>query len=105
MICYGSDGDGRFLKSQKSLVKFGSFKSQGSMILGGDFESEYQASQDSLHIAKKLKNSFYYTSEALRMGNRCALIGHLVILIKRFDKNQHNLNLSDLDPTDKMNYQ
>lgn len=105
VICYGTDGDSRCIRSQKKLVNFGSFQSIGSLMLAGSIEAENQASQDFLHIVKKMKNVFYDTSEVLRIGNRIATVGHLVILTKKFDKNLHNLNSSDLDPTDKMNYQ
>lgn len=105
VICSGSDGDNRFLKSQKSLVDFGNFQPFGKMILAGNIAVENLASQDALHDAKKMKNVFYDPCEVLLMGTSKAALGHLVTLMKKFDKNSHNLTLSDLDPTDRMNYE
>lgn len=105
VLCSGSDGDLRFIKSQKLLTRFGHFQKFGPLLLAGDIHAVDQASQDSWHISKKMKNIFYDCCEVLRMRNRNAVIGHMVILVKKFEKNLHGLNLSDLDPTDKMNYQ
>lgn len=104
VLCSGSDGDVRFLKSQKFLLNFGNFKSFGEITLAGDMTSKHQASQDPLHISKKMKNCLYDQSDVLRIGRFSAALGHLVMVFKRFDKNDHGLLLSDLDPSDKMNY-
>lgn len=103
-LCSGTDGDSRFIKQQKYLVNFGDFEPFGSITLAGSLEAEDQAMQDSEHILKKMKNIVFEPAETLRMGDKNATLGHLVILTKKFDKNLHNLNPSDLDPTDKMNY-
>lgn len=105
VLCSGSDGDPRFLKAQKSLINFGNFMLFGSILLAGNIDAENMASQDSYHIVKKMKNVFYDSCNVLRMGKRFAVLGHLIILVKKFPKNLHNLTSSDLDPTDKMNYQ
>lgn len=105
VICSGTDGDSRCLKSQKQLANFGSFQNIGPLILAGCITSPNLASQDSFHIVKKMKNVFFDPCDAIIMGSKIAVIGHLIILLKKFDKNLHNLNLSDLDPTDKLNYQ
>lgn len=74
-------------------------------MLAGCIKAQNLASQDSFHIVKKMKNTFFDPSDAIIMGSKIAVIGHLIILIKKFDKNLHDLNLSDVDPTDKLNYQ
>lgn len=105
VICVGTDGDSRCLKSQKQLANFGSLQSIGPLTLAGCITSQNLASQDSFHIVKKMKNVFFDPCDVIRMGSKNAAIGHLIILIKKVHKNLHSLNLSDLDPTDKLNYQ
>lgn len=86
-------------------MEFGNFQSFGKLMLAGNINAENLASQDPLHDAKKMKNVFYDPCDVLLMGTGKVALGHLVTLMKRFDKNFHNLNLSDLDPTDRMNYE
>lgn len=105
VICSGSDGDVKFLKSQKFLLNFGNFNRFGNMILAGDINSDNLTNQDGLHIAKKLKNTLFDPSDVKRMGNHVASSGHLVIMFKKFGKQEHGLKMSDLDPTDKLNYE
>lgn len=52
-----------------------------------------------------MKNVFYDPCEVLIMGTGKVALGHLVMVMKKFEKNAHNLTLSDLDPTDRMNYE
>lgn len=104
VISSGTDGDLKFLKAQKSFVDFGNFTTFGKIQLAGDINSKNLANQDGSHIAKKMKNIFYDTCDTLRMGKRNAILGHLIILMKKFNKNQHNLQPSDLNPRDKLNY-
>lgn len=104
VISTGTDGDIKFLKSQKYLLEFGKFTDFGRLRLAGDINAENLANQDGSHIEKKMKNIFFDSCDALRMGKRNALSGHLIILIKQFDKNLHNLQACDLNPRDKMNY-
>jgi hypothetical protein len=92
------------MKSQKLLSKFGNFCEFGSLSLAGDYKTENPSIQDVDHITKRMKNTLYAPCDVLRMGNKFAALGHLVMVYKMFNKNQHHLVLSDLDPTDKMNY-
>lgn len=78
--------------------------SDGPILLAGDINSENLASQDSEHIAKKLKNAFYNPSDVLIMGDKFVSLGYLINMVKKFSKNLHHLVASDLDPTDRMNY-
>lgn len=92
------------MKSQKLLLNFGKFETFGSTQLAGNRSSEFQASQDALHIAKKMKNFLFDQSDLKRLGKFSATLGHLSMVFKRFPKSEHGLSLSDLDPTDHMNY-
>lgn len=103
-LCYGSDGDTRFLATQKALVNFGEFKDFGMIKLAGDVNSNYFGSQDAFHIAKKMKNTLFNPSSELRIGNKIATLAHIVIVMQKFDKVCHQLVPSDLDFNDKMNY-
>jgi hypothetical protein len=105
LICSGSDGDSRFLKSQKNLVNYGNFQNVCGMTLAGNLNQvRIYGFQDPLHIVKKLNNSLYDTCSVLKMGNFSANLGHLIMVYKKFHKIQHKLILRDLDPADKMNY-
>ena len=104
LICTGSDGDTRYLKSQKHLAQFGSFKKYKELTLVGNFESKILGYQDPLHLAKKLSNTLFDNGNTLKLGNFSASLGHLIIVYKSYTKIDHNLTLSDLDYVDKMNY-
>lgn len=105
IICFGADGDPRILRAQKTLLSFGEFENFGPIRLAGSINSDFQASQDPYHIAKKMKNVLYDPPETLMMGTKFATLGHLIILAKKFSKHQHNLAASDLDVTLRMNYE
>jgi hypothetical protein len=100
----GSDGDLKFLSSQKKLLKFGSFCEYGDMQLAGDLDSDYLANQDPLHILKKLKNFLLDPGSNLTLGPFCAMSGLFIVMMKRFDFKLHNLTQTDLDYRDRMNY-
>lgn len=101
---FGSDGDSRFIASQKLSVNFGNFEFFQGIQLAGNLNSLFFGNQDALHIAKKLLNRLYDFGSTLIMGNRIATLNHLILVYKTFEKSQHNLNLSDLNPHDRMNY-
>jgi len=104
VIGFGSDGDPRSLKAQKSLQNFGNDYEFCGFPLAASLHNDIMSTQDSLHLLKKLKASLYDHCDLLRMGNFYATLGHLVIIFKNFDKNRHNLRVSDIDPSDLMNY-
>ena len=105
LICTGSDGDSRFLKSQKHLVQFGNFQNFcGLTLAGNQSQAKILGFQDPLHIAKKLNNALFDTCSVLKMGNFSANLGHLIMVYKNFHKCEHKLTLGDLDASDKMNY-
>lgn len=104
VLCYGTDGALSFLKSQKHLVNFGNFSQYGPLTLVGDITSDYQASQDAFHDAKKMKSALYDQSDVRRLGKFSATVNHLIMVYKKFGKNEHGLTLADLDPNDRMNY-
>lgn len=105
LVCYGTDGDSRFLKSQKELLKFGNVSNYNGFPLVSDYTKvNYFANQDSEHIKKKLKNHLYDTSDEIIIGNQIATVGHLAILQKTFSKVEHELSPSDLNPLNRMDY-
>ncbi|KAG5679941.1 hypothetical protein PVAND_009476 [Polypedilum vanderplanki] len=104
IISFGSDGDNRFLRTQKGLVKYGQINYFGPFSLCGDINSECFGIQDFLHLTKKLKNLLYDLVREMMMGQYKITVNHLILLIKKFPKTQHRLNASDLDTTDRMNY-
>lgn len=104
VLCFGSDGDKSFLKAQKHLLNFGTFVDFDTFKLAGNINSLHQASQDPMHIRKKMKSFLYDLSDLMQMGEFYATLSHLIMVFKIFHKNQHGLNKTDLDPKDKMNY-
>jgi hypothetical protein len=104
VLCTGSDGDIKFLISQKKLLEFGKFSQVGPLKLAGNINSSYMASQDSPHIAKKIRNAFMDPTKVLILGEFHVTRDHLVMLMRRFNKSEHHLVPSGLDYTNKMNY-
>jgi hypothetical protein len=106
VLCFGSDGDPRFLAAQKTLknINYGNIKDFGAIKIAGDIYMDCMASQDGLHLAKKLKNVFYDKSYTIRLGNFNATLNHLKILHDNYRKSEHLLNECDIDSRDKMNY-
>lgn len=106
MICFGTDGDQKFLSAEKTLIKYGEvFTEFASMTLPADLKSEIHISQDGLHIEKKLKTCLYDFCNILLMGDYVATSNHLIIMYQKYHKHQHGLLASDLDPKDHLNYQ
>lgn len=104
LICTGSDGDSRFIMSQKQLAEFGNFTYLENFCLAGNINSSFMGFQDPMHIAKKIKNLLFDPAGCLRLGNYRATRDHLVILIRLYDKKDHGLTKTDIDPNDLMNY-
>lgn len=104
VLGFGSDGDCRFLKSQKLSMNFGYEYEFCDFPIAACMHSEIMCTQDSLHILKKMKTSLYDECDLLQIGPNFASLAHLVIIFKEFDKIEHNLTLADIDPSDSMNY-
>lgn len=105
VVSYGYDGDSKFLKSQKSFLKFGTVMKYKEIYVVGDYKnSELFQLQDSFHIAKNMKNRFYDTSDDIKMGKFIASPSHLIIVMKTKSRIEHNISLSDLNPNDRLNY-
>lgn len=105
VICFGYDGDTKFLKSQKVLMNFGRPKVFREITVCADWEfNDFFGNQDPFHIAKNMKNRFYDTSNDLKMGKYVASYTHLIIIFKMFPKIEHSLSKSDLNPNGRMNY-
>lgn len=104
VICHGSDGDTRFLCAQKKFVEFGSPSSFGSLMLAGNLNSVEKGMQDGYHDAKKMCDRMFDLGINLIMGERIATVNHLILVFKKYSKNEHRLTLSDIDSTDHMNY-
>lgn len=104
VICHGSDGDTRFLCAQKKFVEFGSPSTFGSLTLAGNLNSTEKGMQDGYHDAKKMSDRMYDLGLNLIMGERVATVNHLILIYKKYSKNEHRLVLSDIDSTDHMNY-
>lgn len=104
LICFGSDGDSRYLHTQKVLINFGVQINFGPLELYGNIDPECLSNQDGLHLAKKLKNCLFQPSHYLQIGKFKASFTHLKILSTLFGKEQHGLNVTDLNCQDKMNY-
>lgn len=104
VISFSSDGDSRFIKSQKVAVKYGILKEFCSYKIAGSWSEEICGNQDYLHILNKMRNTLYDTACDLTLGKFSPLLGHLLIVAKKFPKSSHHLVASDLDPQDKMNY-
>lgn len=105
VLCYGTDGDNRYLKAQKEIINFGRVTIHHGFQLASDFSAvDNFGNQDPEHIKKKMKNQLFDTSDDFIIGNRIATVGHLAILQKSFPKIEHGLTPSDLNPMDRMNY-
>lgn len=104
MVCTSSDGDSRFLKSQKELAQFGNIQIYNQLTIAGNHEARILGLQDPLHLVKKMNHALYDNCNVLKLGKYSASLGHLIIVFKTFQKIEHNLILSDLDPSDRLNY-
>jgi hypothetical protein len=104
-VCaFSSDGISNHLKAQKFFIGFGGNYNFHGFPLAGNLNSEIFSIQDIDHILKKVKNRLYDESDIICIGNFFASLAHIVIIYKKYDKYQHKLILSDIDPTDSMNY-
>lgn len=104
MLAFGSDGDTRFLKSQKIAMNYGSINNFCGFPIAGSIDAKLCTIQDPLHLLKKMKTSLYDDVDLLQVGKFTANLTHLINVYKQFHKNEHNLILSDIDPYDSMNY-
>ena len=104
LIAFGSDGDTRLMSAQKNLINFGQYTRFGSLELCGDINSECLGNQDAFHIMKRLKNLLYDLGRSMEIGINKITVNHLIIMFKNYDKSRHGLVQSDLDITDRMNY-
>lgn len=104
LLCYGSDGDTRYLCAQKVMIDFGSITTVGNLKLAGKIDMRLVGCQDGLHITKKLNDRLYDLGTDLVTGNRVATVNHLIMVYKKFPKTAHQMILSNLDMSDHMNY-
>lgn len=97
-----SDGDERLLKSMKARAKLDlmptSDLSQNSSL------NRPTDVQDSIHVARKLRNRLLNSSILLQMGNKVASVAHIKMLLSSVPKEIHGLVLSDVCPDDRQNY-
>ncbi|KAG5681188.1 hypothetical protein PVAND_010645 [Polypedilum vanderplanki] len=104
LVCISTDGDLKYLKAQKMLQNFGSIDKINDFQIASDLYSEILTLQDPYHIENRLRSKLYDLADVMRIGDYFATVGHLYILLKSFPKSQHELNVSDLDPLDRLNY-
>lgn len=63
--------------------------------------------QDTVHLATKLRNCFLKTKvnpKKLPFGEHYIQVQHLEKILSSFTKDQHQLTVSTLDPTDRQNF-
>ncbi len=103
-ISFASDGDSRYLKTMKNILKFGIATKVFSWTCPIDMTTLWIFFQDPPHKVNNMKNRFCNLAIDMRMGKYLVTVNHLILLIQRAPKNQHLLNASDLGNNDKMNY-
>ncbi|KAG5683116.1 hypothetical protein PVAND_012417 [Polypedilum vanderplanki] len=104
LLSFSTDGDTRYLKAQKDLVRFGEIKILYNYPFAGNCFSAFFGYQDPTHIQNRMRARLFDTSEEIKIGKYSAVLGHLYVLFKKYPKNMHGLNLSDLNPLDRLNY-
>jgi len=110
---FASDGDPKLLGAMKSLSSFGrtKFIDDLNINLICDLDSEIKCMQDNIHLANKLKNRLFDSANNLEIGNFCASINHVRMMLDdpNLSINDHLLVSSDVNTNDntrdKMNYE
>lgn len=69
-----------------------------------NFGTTVQYIQDSVHIGTKLRTRLLNEKKPVIIGNFTASPGHLKTLITNVSKDKHQLNYTDINATDKMNF-
>lgn len=125
ILCISSDSDPRYNSAMRNRLSFGlqshifdSCKTQSSKNSNDEnnnwfgsgineaFEGPFDF-QDTNHVATKLRNLMLKTGKyrlSLPFGKYFIQIQHLQFLIKHFNKSQHQLTKSTLNPVDRQNY-
>lgn len=110
IVGISSDGDSRLLKAMRHKNKLpciNNYKlpAEWSEFFFADFDSEISCIQDPTHIGTKLRNRILNTKKLLILGDEIVSINHLTILVKQEPKSDHFLTMTDIDGSDRMNFQ
>lgn len=100
---FSTDGDCRMLKVMKNRIGLPT-DTNSEWFFARDDEGNPLFVQDTVHIGTKLKTVFLKPSVTLRIGKYEISSEHLRQLINTVSKDKHLLTESDLNPTDKMNF-
>lgn len=110
IIGVSSDGDSRLLKAMRHTNKLPcieNYKLPEKWIdfFVADFDSEISCIQDPTHIGTKLRNRILNNKILLLLGDEIVSINHLTILVQQEPKSVHFLTMTDIDGSDRMNFQ
>jgi hypothetical protein len=104
VICFGSDGDSRFLMAQKKMINFGWITKIGNSEVAANYRAEIMVSQDPLHAVKRMKNKLYNPVKVMEIGKFIISPTHLILILRKFHRSDHHLCLSDFNILRKMDY-
>lgn len=104
IVGFSSDGDTRLLKAMNFRV-ITPLPTKSWKWYQADHLVKYLHIQDHIHIGTKLKSRLLKPSVILPLGKKCVVSsGHLIELIQTTSKDQHEICLTDINPSDKMNF-
>lgn len=109
---FSSDGDSKLLGAMKTLCSFGKTTYIADLEINVicDIDCDMQSMQDNIHLANKLKNRLFDSANNLEIGDFCASINHVKMILEdpTLTINDHHLVSSDVNTNDctrdKMNF-
>ncbi len=110
VLTNGADGAGPFLKAM--VLESGLFKTCASSNVPPNWSfylmpkllDKSLNAQDTIHLLAKLRRRLVTPSNLVALGSEIACRGHLVEIIKQFEKAKHGLTYRSIDNKDKQNY-
>jgi hypothetical protein len=110
VLTNGADGAGPFLKAM--VLKSGLLKTCASSNVPPNWSfylmpkllDKSLNAQNTIHLLAKLRTRLVTPSNLVALGSEIACRGHLVEIIKQFEKAKHGLTYRSIDNKDKQNY-
>ena len=110
VLTNGADGAGPFLKAM--VLESGLFKTCASSNVPPNWSfylmpkllDKSLSVQDTIHLLAKLRTRLITPSNLVALGSEIACRGHLIEVIKQFEKAKHGLTYRSIDNKDKQNY-
>lgn len=110
---FSSDGDAKLLKAMKVKTELGCSSEKNLTVTtefkfqnwyASNIKSDYNYTQDTIHIGCKLRNRMLKASISLPIGRYQISKAHLKYLLETTSKDLHQLSDNVVDPKDRQNY-